>query len=543
MKMLTKKNVTTRRRMIVALSLFILLCCGSTAAVGLTTNDDQTDAVVVPNPALKIAGFRGRIMAANRSAKDRQRVPKGSEYYNAPNRPGTNLLARPSAFTMFGETIPDDLNAEQVIEAAGLHNWQCEKVSSFSTTGSTIPIFDADGNPLSAYRHEVDGETGNTTLVPFAPPEYEVNRNSMGKAFTVTRRSDNRHPLGTVGQDYAVMQHDRVIRSVHEMSGQETMDWEYVGLVDKGKQMFGCVLLDNDSAQSHLANSPDERFNTYLVVANSHDGKGSFRYSWVTLRGACWNAFATGVQAIGRGNSIRAAGSEVVIRHNANLENNVEKLERSIHGMEQMNREFLNYAELMKAWEMNEAEMFDFWVNMLAANGGLSQDPNRIEADGTNRWGLSTEGLNILDNLMNIRDMEQNQIDGMENTIWGAVQILIDYEDHEKLYDTKGNVKEKTLANALHGKGMQNKNGYLSAGIGVVTETTDAGLLLVQQPEPIAARNNGTGLNLGPKVSAWNRHIATRNEAGRPVLRADGTPAQPVGKAAKDSAMTTVILE
>ena len=544
MNMHHRKNATTRRGARLAIVLFTLLSAGIIASAGTpTTTDSDQEAVVTPNPSLKIAGFRGTVHAANRKMRDGQRVPKGSEYYNSAERPGTNLLARPSAFTTFGETIPDNLDAEQVIEAARLQ-WQCEKVTSESLTGRTIPIYDADGNLIETYRHEVDPETGTTALVPFVVPEYAPNLNHMGKEYTITRRSDTQEPLGSVGQDFAVRQHEDVIRDVHEMSGQTHMDWEYVGVVENGAKMFGCVLLDQNLSQSYLANSPDERFNTYLVVTNAHDGTGSLRYSWVTLRGACWNAFSSAIQAVGNGTSVRAGGTEVVIRHNSNLEANVDLLTSSIHGMEEMNRSFLNYAEMMKAWEMTEAEMHDFWVNMLASHGGLSQDPNRVEDDGTNRWGLSTKGLNILTTLMDIREMEQNNVDGMHGTVWQGVQVLLDYEDHEKLYDNSGNMKQKTLANALHGSGMRAKNSYLTAGIQIVREDTDAGLLTVQHTRPIDRRENGTGLHLGPKVATYNDYLQDRAFAGNPVLLADGTPAQPVVKnGGKHPSMKTITLD
>ena len=108
--------------------------------------------------------------------------------------------------------------------------------------------------------------------------------------------------------------------------------------------------------------------------------------------------------------------------------------------------------------------MRDYWVSVL----GLENDPRRVTEDGTNPWGLSTKGLNILETLENLRIQDQNQVGDMDGTAWQAVQVALDYYDHEKNWDVKGNIKETSVLQCLHGTGVQAKIAMQSKAIAMM---------------------------------------------------------------------------
>ena len=102
---------------------------------------------------------------------------------------------------------------------------------------------------------------------------------------------------------------------------------------------------------------------------------------------------------------------------------------------------------------ISPADMMDYWVNA----AGLDQNEARIAEDGTNRWGLSTKGLNILDTFEGLRLQDQNQVGGMDGSVWQALQVYLDYLDHEYIYDTSGNINEGKADKILHSTGVGKK--------------------------------------------------------------------------------------
>ena len=110
---------------------------------------------------------------------------------------------------------------------------------------------------------------------------------------------------------------------------------------------------------------------------------------------------------------------------------------------------------------MDMSERINFYVQHL----GLKGHEKRIEADGTNPYGLSTKGQIKLDTLLDLETQEQNQVGRMDGTVWQAVQVLLDYYDHEYLYDKQGDVSLARAKDSLQGRVAKRKVAIQKSGL------------------------------------------------------------------------------
>lgn len=384
--------------------------------------------------------FRSRRRAGN-VAKHRARIPKSAENYfnNADRMAGHNLLSRPSAIGTFGLEIPAQMTAEQAIEASGL-DWVAQKKEAHVPTGKLMEnVFDADGVPLEI-------------------PEMMQAKTKAGKVEQFTCHSLNGTAFGKVGQGYEVYQHPNAIRTVHEMLDEPALDWEFIAEYKGGANMAAALILPEDSVLKPLVfnnGGDDEVLTPYLAVSNSHDGKGALKFTLLLMRMWCWNAFSAVLGAAARGSQDNRLDQKLSfsLRHNQNIYDNVHQLENLLQAGQRHHEEYLALCEAMNGSELTEAELMDFFVNNLVATKRASLNVNCIGADNAhgidNEWGLNAKGINVLNTLMDIHAMPQNNVGVMNTTVFGALQTLLDYEDHEAIIDNHGNLKETKVANAL----------------------------------------------------------------------------------------------
>lgn len=422
-------------------------CAGGDTSVVtvLGLNDEPT--VCHPNADWK-ARKRRRTLAANSKAQKGARVPKGharnGEY---PIR--GNLLNRPSAMSVAGIQPETGMNAEQVIEVTGLGDWHCEKTTQYARTGEVLTL----------YNQVDDGQFEAVEI-----PQYEEVKNTKGNLQRLTRRSDTRVQFGPVGDNYTVLQHSDAIRMVHDVVDALELDWEYVGTVDNGRKMHAALLMPDD-AKFALPdfNDGQEQLQQYIGITNQHDGKGAFSFSQFVMRIWCWNQFVATLGAVG--NKGKSANADVsfrqTFRHNKHMEANIAKWSQVMALTTQHNRAYIELVEELLDVPMDMSERINFYVQHL----GLKGHEKRIEADGTNPYGLSTKGQIKLDTLLDLETQEQNQVGRMDGTVWQAVQVLLDYYDHEYLYDKQGDVSLARAKDSLQGRVAKRKVAIQKSGL------------------------------------------------------------------------------
>lgn len=361
-----------------------------------------------------------RVLAANSKAQKGARVPKS--YLG---RVTGNLATRPAAMGVVGVSPEDAMNAEEILTFTGLDSWECEKVHLAQPSGKVLTLDDGSESP-----------------------EFK----SLGSRFQVTRRSDNHLPFGTVGEGYKILQHSDALRVVHEITDTLNLQFEYVSVGDNGKSMTAAIMVPDEVVEF---NNGEEVLQQYIAVRNTHDGKAAYTVSQFVMRLWCWNQFvattAAAAQGKSKGNidySMRAR-----IRHSSKMDEHLVAFQDIMARQAQHNKAFAAIAEELIQKTISPADMMDYWVNA----AGLDQNEARIAEDGTNRWGLSTKGLNILDTFEGLRLQDQNQVGGMDGSVWQALQVYLDYLDHEYIYDTSGNINEGKADKILHSTGVGKK--------------------------------------------------------------------------------------
>jgi len=405
------------------------------AALRLT--DEPT--VCHPNADWK-ARKRRRTLAANSKAQKGARVPK-SHKRNGEYPIRKNLLNRPAAMSVAGIQPESGMNAEQVIEVTGLGDWHCEKTTQYARTGEVLTLYN---------------QTSEGQFEAVEIPQYEEVVNTKGNLQRLTRRSDTRVQFGPVGDNYTVLQHSDAIRMVHDVVDALELDWEYVGTVDNGRKMHAALLMPDDAAFALPDfNDGQEKLQQYIGITNQHDGKGAFSFSQFVMRIWCWNQFVATLGAVG--NKGKSANADVsfrkTFRHNQHMEANIAKWSQVMALTTQHNRAYIELVEELLDVPMDMSERINFYVNHL----GLKGHQKRVEADGTNPYGLSTKGQIKLDTLLDLETQEQNQVGRMDGTVWQAVQVLLDYYDHEYLYDKQGDVSLARAKDSLQGRVAKRK--------------------------------------------------------------------------------------
>ena len=404
------------------LLMVLLLAVTATVAeaspsVSIGTNDKED--ANVPSPTPKMVFKRGRVNA-NRKAVQGARVPKSYA-----GKAAANLRQRPAAMGLIGMDVDIGSTAEEVIQELGLDEWKAVKTAQYIETGDTWKL--ADGSEVPAVK-------------------------KLNMRWNTTVHSQTLQPFGNVGKDYEILQHDDAIRTLHDVADTLNLEYEYAHLSDNGATLTAALIVPDEVIEF---NNGEERLQQYLAVNNTHDGKAAFTVSQFVMRLWCWNQFVATVNAAAQGNERRNVDytMRASIRHSARMHEAIAEFSDIMARQAQHNRAFAAVAEDLLQHTMSDDQMLDYWVSVL----DLECDPSRITEDGTNPWGLSQKGLNILETCQELRIQDQNQIGDMDGTSWQALQVALDYYDHEKNYDVKGNVKSTSVLQCLHGTGVQAK--------------------------------------------------------------------------------------
>ena len=443
-------GLRTTLLMVLLLAVSIPAASEASASVEKDAQDHGCDgegdlsAVVVDDRMREDANVKSPSQPFNKKALARRRYRASSLAVKGARAPksyagkvAANLRSRPAAMGVFGIDVEVGSTSEEVIESLGLNEWEALKTAQYI---------------------EVPGETwtlADGTLVP------ALKR--LDSRWNTTVHSQTLQPFGNVGKDYQILPHPDAIRTLHEVADTLNLEYEYAHVSDGGATLTAALIVPDEVIEF---NNGEERLQQYLAVRNTHDGKGAFTVSQFVMRLSCWNQFVATVNAASQGNersnvdyTMRAS-----IRHSAKMQEAISEFTGIMANQAQHNRKYALVAEEMLRCFISDDQMRDYWVSAL----GLENDPRRVTEDGTNPWGLSTKGLNILETLENLRIQDQNQIGDMDGTAWQAVQVALDYYDHEKNWDVKGNIKETSVLNCLHGTGVQAKIAMQSKAIAMM---------------------------------------------------------------------------
>lgn len=269
-----------------------------------------------------------------------------------------------------GTVIEDaGMKSAQALELGGL-DWEVDKVPSFVQAGT-----DEDDNPI--YRM-IDG------------------------TYHIQRSTDNR-VLGTVGERYRTLQNKDAFLFGDDLLDASGAHWVTAGSLKHGQTVWMMAKLPETVS---LTGYEDEDIQPYILVSNSHDGSSAVTAAVTPVRVVCNNTLTM---------ALRGTPRAFKVRHTINMSGRINEAKRALgitHGY-------------MKA-------LADLGKNML--NEKLSMDEfdtfleSLVPTEGKEKMALTKaqdkqEGIKTL-------YTNKDDIQNIKGTKWGALQAVIDYNDH-----------------------------------------------------------------------------------------------------------------
>ena len=254
------------------------------------------------------------------------------------------------------------------------------KISGLDFTVEKKPIY------YSSVRVNEDGKK--------LPPKFSMINDSFA-----TVRSDNGLSLGIVSKDYEILQNQEAFDFLDSMAGM-------------GAKFETAGFFKRNGAGNYITMSTEpmkilgDDFMPYIMIVNSHDGKGSIRITFTPTRVVCKNSM---VYALKHSNNI------ITIQHSKKMYDRLvaakEVLLANSNYMEQLNK----IAEELAVKPFSE-EAFKKFIEM--------QYPIKAEDSEI----IQIRNLAQIEHFM--KAYKQNDLDNFDGTAWRAVQAIADAESH-----------------------------------------------------------------------------------------------------------------
>lgn len=235
--------------------------------------------------------------------------------------------------------------------------------------------------------------------------QYPVvaNGDKSEKFIANVRECDNKI-LGVVGNRYRLVQNRDAFQFGADILDQTGAMIDSVGVVNGGSVVWFALKLDQEVV---VAGRQDERLDTYLLIANGHDGKHAISASVVTLRLSCNNELAW---------AIKTAQRTFTIRHTSGLEGRLHEARKALNVAYKYTEEIAKIGErlIQQPIGMSVDEFLSRVVR-------LPEDPSdRQITIAENRRAA------IHSTLMHAPDLAK-----IKDTRWGLLQAVSDWETHQ----------------------------------------------------------------------------------------------------------------
>lgn len=257
-----------------------------------------------------------------------------------------------------------------------------------------------------------------------------------GKAYPVDShravvRTDTHEQLGVVGEDYHPTQNRELFEFADALVGQSAAMYHTAGTIRGGSRVWILAKLP-----TNLVVVPGDVLEQYLMIGSSHDGSMANTAGFTTTRVVCSNTFHAAIPGL---------KNMIKIRHMRNVAERLEDaratLKIGVKYFEALGRK-LQTLTTVTLNEMTARKYFEA-VFPLTKNG-KGEDSTRIKNTHETLAFLFSEGRG-------------NQLPGVKNTLWAALNAVTEYTDHVRGVKKDGVVRDSWAEAALFGSGLHVK--------------------------------------------------------------------------------------
>lgn len=217
-------------------------------------------------------------------------------------------------------------------------------------------------------------------------------------------------PLGVVGADYTVVQHNQLGELAEAIVGESGGVYDTAGAIYGGRKVWVCVKLD--WLQNAIAGDP---IDAYLTVMSSHDGSMAVSIWRSGIRTVCKNTIMSGIsQAESRGNLWQ-------VRHTGDCKVKLDQLKQTLAGIRQdmlSNVEQLNQLKAT-AWDQ------DVVNRMLETIWPLESLEQPHDGVSNRAWTIRSDKRN------RVLALSQHGRGNNGSTLYDAYNGLSDFVSHE----------------------------------------------------------------------------------------------------------------
>lgn len=243
---------------------------------------------------------------------------------------------------------------------------------------------------------------------------------------SVTRATDGRS-LGIVSDRYVPIQNTDAFQFLDGMVGGEGLRYETAGSLCEGRKVWMLAELTRD----HFEPAKGDEMVPYLLLSNRHDGGGSLRVHFTTVRVVCQNTLHL---------ALSTAKGGVSIRHSGNIDARMREAE-TVMGLAR--KEVKAHA----AWTKKLAETpmkAEDWINILDYIIPLPKDADPTRAQNKR---------SLLDDLLDTAP----GADMAPGTFWAGLNAVTNYTSHHStLRNAAGaDADAKRLDAMWYGSGAQ----------------------------------------------------------------------------------------
>lgn len=256
-----------------------------------------------------------------------------------------------------------------------------------------------------------------------------------------TVRTDNNQVLGNgLSKGYGIVQNQTVANTIIEICGHAGATIERIGSRKNGASMFCVAVLPQEYSVMVGQEDPAQ---VYMVFQNSHDGSGSLKITFTSIRMFCQNQ----MPMFSREAQIKLSHtSGINNKLFSKIDNVLETVRKSIQTYE------VSYNKMLDT-RIDREKAIDLIDYLIGSKMGMYNN-----ADGEKVLKYSGKHENMRNKIIENLDHESNNVDNMRGTVWAVYNAYTYFIDHQRtLNSTTGELKPEGRENAIFNDGRRKR--------------------------------------------------------------------------------------
>lgn len=262
-------------------------------------------------------------------------------------------------------------------------------------------------------------------------------------------RTDTMEPLEVVGKNYKVVQPSEILEFYRDLVENYGWNIHTAGSLDDGRRVWALAKM-NES----FVIGKDDKIHQFALLATSYDKSLSTTFMPTSVRVVCNNTLSYAYDRVGAG--------MIKVPHCDKFNPNLVKLEAGL--LDDTFGQFGEKAARMAEVYMNDDRCVNFFMNLMH-DARMGDDYTDVMVDGPKAKAI--DGM-----IEKLSDGDGSDLETSINTLWGVLNAVTAWVDHEK--------PARTINNRF-------KGGQWGPGAAIKKAAWDAASEILDGPKPEVA--------------------------------------------------------